>query len=488
MHSSAAADNDTIAAVATPFGEGAISLLRVSGPHAVEVVGRVCRTRGVHPLATLPVRTQFRAQIFSLDVSSSVPSPNAPALDDVLLTIFRAPASYTGEDVVELTCHGGILLTRRVLEALLAAGARPARPGEFTERAFLHGKLDLTQAEAVMDLISAQTDLALKSASEQLAGRLGERITALRADLLGLVAHLEAFIDFPDEDIDPDTGAGFLQRCDDTLAALDALLATADQGRILREGVRTVIFGEPNVGKSSLLNALLGHDRAIVSPTPGTTRDTIEEFVNVRGLPLRLIDTAGLRAEAADELERAGMSRTRASLAHADLALHVVDGSRENAECGMRNAELAGNEMTAEASILVLNKSDLGIHPSWRIDEAAASAIPAFRIPHSAFRIPISCRTGEGIDTLADAIYARVTGGEIAWNPGTAAINARHQDCLRRARASLETARAALVRAEPPEIVALDLRAALETVGEVIGGTGTEEILGHIFSRFCIGK
>ena len=403
--------------------------------------------------------------------------PAPAALDDVLLTIFRAPASYTGEDLVELTCHGGILLTRRVLESLLAAGARPARPGEFTERAFLHGKLDLTQAEAVMDLISAQTDLALRSASEQLSGRLGQRITALREILLGLVAHLEAFIDFPDEDIDPDTGAEFLNRCDTTLATLDSLLATADQGRILREGVRTVIYGAPNVGKSSLLNALLGQDRAIVSATPGTTRDTIEEFVNVRGLPLRLIDTAGLR-DSADEIERAGMARTRDSLAHADLALHVVDASQENPE---GEASTAENGMKIGAIMLVLNKCDLGVHPSWLREEKSAAENPTSRIP-------TSCRTGEGIEALADAIHASITGGEIAWNPGAAAINARHQDCLRRARTSLVTARDALRRSEPPEIVALDLRAALDAVGEVIGGTDTEEILGHIFARFCIGK
>ncbi len=468
MQSATAAD-DTIAAVATPFGEGAIALLRLSGPRAVEIAARVCRAGGGRPLEDLPARTQYRARIYPLKAGAET---DAAALDDVLLTIFRSPASYTGEDVVEITCHGGILLTRRVLETLLAAGARPARPGEFTERAFFHGKLDLTQAEAVMDLISAQTDLALRSAGEQLAGRLGQRIAALREDLLGLVAHLEAFIDFPEEGIDPDTGAEFLARCDATLAALDALLATADQGRILREGVRTVIFGEPNVGKSSLLNALVGHDRAIVSATPGTTRDTIEEFVNVRGLPLRLIDTAGLR-ESADEIERAGIARTEASLARADLALHVVDASRSPAGAPdeTRGTPPAGRR------ILVLNKSDLGVHPDWERESAAA--LPG---------IPTSCRTGAGIEALATAIYQQITGGGIAWSPGAAAINARHQDCLRRARAALETARAALAADEPPEIVALDLRGALEAIGEVIGGSDTEEILGHIFARFCIGK
>ncbi|MBV9659259.1 MAG: tRNA uridine-5-carboxymethylaminomethyl(34) synthesis GTPase MnmE [Verrucomicrobia bacterium] len=455
--------SSTIAAVATPFGEGAIALLRVSGPQAIEIVGRVCQPANGRPLAALASRRQHRAQIFSTN--------DAAPLDDVLVALHRAPRSYTGEDLVELTCHGGILLTQRVLETLLAAGAQPARPGEFTERAFLHGKLDLTQAEAVMDVISAGTDLALRAAREQLAGRLGARVGDLRADLLGLVAHLEAYIDFPDEDIDPDTGAKFLARLDAALATLDALLATADQGRILREGVRTVIFGEPNVGKSSLLNALVGHDRAIVSPTPGTTRDTIEEFINVRGLPLRLIDTAGLR-ESADAVERAGIARTRQSLAQADLAQHVVDASQSSPTVKEINAEPLPD---APASLLIFNKIDLGLDPCWNAPKFAGA-------------IRVSCRTGAGLDALADAIYATVTGGQVAWNPGAAAINARHQDCLRRARAALVTAREALTRAEPPEIVALELRAALDAIGEVIGGADTEEILGEIFAKFCIGK
>ena len=247
-------------------------------------------------------------------------------LDDVLLTVFRAPASYTGEDVVEIACHGGQLLTRRLLELLLHQGARAAEPGEFTQRAFLNGKMDLTQAEAVMDLITAQTDLALRAAQEHLAGGLGERISAVREQLLELLAHLEAFIDFPDEDIDPDSGAALAARFAEIRAALHALLATAGRGRWLREGVRTVITGPPNVGKSSLLNLLLGYDRAIVSPLPGTTRDTIEETIDVRGIPLRLIDTAGLRA-AADPIELAGIERTRQQLERADLILEVHDAS-----------------------------------------------------------------------------------------------------------------------------------------------------------------
>ena len=449
---------DTIAAVATPFGEGAIALLRISGPAALEVADRLRGTDGgARPSAFAPRRQRL------------VPLHDATGrkLDEVLLSVHRGPASYTGEDVVEITCHGGILLTQRVLEAALAAGARAAGPGEFTQRAFLNGRMDLTQAEGVMDLIHAQTDLALRAASEQLAGRLGRRIGEVRENLLSLAAHVEAFIDFPDEDIDPDTGAALLARIDAIRAALDALLATADQGRILREGVRTVIYGEPNVGKSSLLNALVGHERAIVSETPGTTRDTIEEFINVRGLPLRVIDTAGLRVTS-DPLENAGIARTRQTLAAADLALHVVDASQPPPPLGPDPIPLV------TTSILVCNKTDLGVHPGWAAQDAGA--------------IRVSCRTEEGLDALGAAIYQRITGGQSAWNESAAAINARHQACLQRARAALGAGRAALAAGTSAEFVALDLREALDAVGEIVGVVDTEEILGKIFSTFCIGK
>jgi tRNA modification GTPase len=356
-----------------------------------------------------------------------------------------------------------------VLEAALAAGARSAGPGEFTQRAFLNGKMDLTQAEAVMDLIQAQTDLALRAASAQLGGQLGQRITALREDLLGLVAHVEAYIDFPDEDIAPETGALLLDRLDGIRGALDELLATADQGRILREGVRTVIYGEPNVGKSSLLNALVGHDRAIVSELPGTTRDTVEEFVNVRGLALHLADTAGLRPSA-DPLENAGIARTRQTLARADLALHVVDGSRAPAA---GQAAPDGGPAGPAAEILVINKMDLGIDAGWRAQAGS---------------VQVSCRSGEGLPALADAIFHRITGGQARWQEPAIAINARHQAALQRAQEALGMARQAMAGGLSPEFVAMDLRAALEAVGEMVGGAGTEDILTRIFAAFCIGK
>ncbi len=442
----------TIAAVSTPPGEGAIALVRLSGPEAVAVADQIFR--GQQKPSEAVSHFQHFGEIVDAD----------RVIDQVMLTVHRAPASYTGEDVVEISCHGGVLVTARVWEACLHAGARAARPGEFTERSFLNGKMDLTQAEAVIDLIRAQTDLALRSAAEQLEGRLGEKITKLREDLIGLIANLEAYIDFPDEDIEPDVGAAFLSRLDGIRGQIDALLATADQGRIFREGVRVVIYGATNAGKSSLLNRLLGFPRAIVSESPGTTRDTIEEVVNLRGIALRLTDTAGLRASGSDAVENEGIARTERSLAYADLVLHVVDASAPRpAHFSARVAEVA--------ELLLLNKSDLPEHADWKDCEA----------------LRISCTSENGLAGLEDAILAQVSAQR--WDiPSAVAINARHRDCLRRALAACDLARGAFTENLAPELVAVDLRGALQAVGEVIGHADMEKILDALFATFCIGK
>ncbi len=442
--------SDTIAAISTPFGEGALAVLRLSGPRAVEIAKAVFRGR-------MP---EARCVAFGALADGE------RKLDDVLLTVFRGPQSYTGEDVVEISCHGGVLVTRRILEALLRHGARSAEPGEFTQRAFLHGKLDLTQAEAVMDLIGAQTDLALRAANEQLEGRLGARIRDLREGLLAILAHVEAYIDFPDEDIDPETGTALRARLEALRGDIAKLLDTAEQGRVLREGVRTVIYGAPNVGKSSLLNRLLGFERAIVSAKPGTTRDVIEEVINLRGIPLRLVDTAGVR-ESEDEIEREGIARTQRQVERADLVLNVVEAQQER---GVALANRGSGEPRYDA-LLVLNKSDLGEHASWAGVEA----------------VRISCATGAGFDDLADAIERRLLGGA-AQRDWTVAINARHQACLEQARKFLDAARGAFDDGLSPEFIAEELRAALNVVGEIVGKADAEELLGVIFGRFCIGK
>jgi tRNA modification GTPase len=442
---------ETIAAISTAAGEGAIALVRVSGPEAGAILERVFRGR--RPVAEMESHRQY---------FGAVVEESGQKVDEVLVAVHRAPRSYTGEEVVEIAGHGGVLVTRRVLELLLRHGARAAEPGEFTRRAFLNRKLDLTQAEAVMDLITAQTDLALRAAQEQLEGRLGERVMALRERLLELLAHLEAFIDFPDEDIDPDTNEGMLRRLGEIRGGLEELLATAGRGRLLREGVRTVIFGAPNVGKSSLLNLLLGYERAIVSATPGTTRDSLEETISVRGMPLRLVDTAGVR-ESEDEIEQAGIERTRRHVARADLVLHLQDASLP---------PTAESLPEPEKALLVLNKVDLGEDAAWAGCEA----------------VRISCREERGLEALEIAIEERLLGGAGAPRSWGLAINARHQECLRQALAFVEAARTGLQNGTPPEFVAEELRAAMDVVGDVVGRVETEDVLGKIFSTFCIGK
>jgi tRNA modification GTPase len=444
--------SDTIAAISTPVGEGAIAIVRLSGGEAIGVADKIFR--GKQSPSEFASHVQHMGEI--LDQAER-------AIDEVMLVVHRAPASYTGEDLVEISCHGGTLVTAKVLEASLRAGARAARPGEFTERAFLNGKMDLTQAEAVIDLIRAKTDLALRSATEQLEGRLGERIENIRDAVVDLIAQLEAAIDFPEEGIAPEQGEPLRTRLDSIREQISALLATAGQGRVLREGVRVVIYGATNAGKSSLLNRLLGYERVIVSETHGTTRDTIEETINLRGIPIRLLDTAGLRS-LAEGVERAGIARTKRSLQTADLLLHVAD----------RNAPKPPHFATRDQNgneIVLLNKSDLPEHSDWQASRA----------------LRISCVTGEGLAALENEIWARITKQNL--RPESAlAINTRHRDCLGRALKACDRAAVALSNETPPEYVVVDLKDTLNAVGEVIGAVGVEQILDSIFSQFCIGK
>ncbi len=443
---------DTIAAISTPAGEGAIALVRVSGANAIHVADKIFRGK------EQPSQFASHVQHFGEIVCAE-----DQLIDQVVLSIHRAPASYTGEDLAEISCHGGMLVTARVLEACLRVGARAARAGEFTERAFLNGKMDLTQAEAVIDLIRARTDLALRSATEQLEGRLGEQIRRIRDDLVALLAHINASIDFPEEGIAPDEGQKLQTRMESVRNEIITLLATADQGRILREGVRVVIYGATNAGKSSLLNRLLGYDRVIVSDTHGTTRDIIEETVNLGGVPIRLLDTAGLRASES-ELESEGIARTEKSLQLADLRLHIAD---RNAP---RPPHFDGRPGDSN-EIVILNKSDLPEDSDWKNFHA----------------LRISCVTGEGLPQLQKEILAHISQQNL--RPESAvAINTRHRNCLRRALESCDQARTALRQKISAEYVAVDLDEALRALGEVIGVVDVEQILDSVFSQFCIGK
>ncbi len=442
----------TIAAISTAAGTGAVSMIRISGPEAIAVATKACGDK-VDQLAAHQARHM------------TVRDTNGEVIDDGLLTLMRGPNSFTGEDTVEFTGHGGILVTREVLARFFECGAEAAGPGEFTRRAFLNGKLDLTQAEGVMDLISAQTKLAMRAARGQLEGHLGQQTTAARDELLGCLAHLEAFIDFPDEDIDPQTGEVLNARVQAVLDTTSRLLATADQGRILREGVRTVIYGPPNVGKSSLLNHLLGFERAIVSETAGTTRDTIEETINLDGLPLRLIDTAGMR-EAGDAIEAEGIQRTVHQIEQADLLLEVADGSKAMSDDPSSQRE-------SSKHVLILNKCDLGEHESWKDVEA----------------VRVSCLQKDGFEQLSKTIHETLQFNTVDWGEHQVAINARHQQSLIRAQEALT---AALNLMDPQstdaELASVDLREALDALGEIPGKVDTEDLLGEIFINFCIGK
>jgi tRNA modification GTPase len=454
--------DDIIAAIATPLGEGGLAVVRISGQGALAVADKSFLPSGKNSLKP------SAAGSHTIQYGKII--GDGKVIDEVLLAILRAPRTFTREDTVEISCHGGLLPAKLVLDTLLKNGARLAEPGEFTRRAFLNGRIDLAQAEAVADLIHSRTELALSAANEQLAGKLSQRINQLRDDLMLTLAHVEAHIDFPDEDIAPDTRDKLLQRLENGVAFMDELLRTANEGQILRRGIRAAILGRPNAGKSSLLNQLLGRDRAIVSPIAGTTRDTIEETANIRGLPVVFIDTAGLR-EARDEIEVEGIRRSRQSLVEAEFILHVLDASQPLTEADESYlAEFAGKKR-----ILVRNKTDL---PE-KINLPQNPAVPV---------VSVCCVNGQGIEKLKDAIKELVWTGEITAEMLQVTINSRHQDALNRARAMTRQATDALRAGATLELVAMDLRIAVNAIGEIVGKTTTEDLLDSIFSQFCIGK
>lgn len=459
-------EHDTIAAVATPPGQGGVAIIRVSGPEAEGIARRVfCLHR---PVAELRSHTLYLGRI--IDPHSQ------QTLDQGLLTVMRAPHSYTGEEIAEIHCHGGGFLVQRILSVVLHHGARLAQPGEFTQRAFLNGRLDLSQAEAVLDLIQAKSDQGVHLAIEQLSGRLSETYATLRERLLHLTAYVEAFLDFPEDDI-PERAQSELEQ--ETVALsehLATLAATFRQGKVYREGVRTVIVGKPNVGKSSLLNLFVGEDRAIVTAIPGTTRDMIEETVVVGGIPLVLCDTAGLR-QTTDEVEQLGVQRTRASIDTAELILAVFDASRPlDDEDHAVLALLSGKQ-----AIPLLNKTDLVP----LLDDTSLTS-------HFSIQpvVKMSAVTGEGKDLLEKRIHEAIFGqASNDSSPNSAIVShLRHHDTLVKAKQCLDTALAGLRSGLPLDLVAVDLHAALAHIGEITGHITSEDILDHIFREFCIGK
>jgi tRNA modification GTPase len=457
--------DDTIAAIATPPGEGGVGIVKLSGPEACSILERlfVPASAGGVPAAggRLPARRLTFGHVQDPDSGGRV--------DEVLAVYMPAPHSYTRQDVVEIQAHGGIVPLRRILQLALVAGARPAEPGEMTLRAFVNGRLDLAQAEAVLDVVQARTEAALRVAAEQLGGRLSDRVRAVRAGLVNLLAYLEASIDFVEDEIPPQAVVPPLRAA---AGALEEILATADRGLIYRQGIRTAIVGRPNVGKSSLLNALLRGERAIVTAIPGTTRDTLEETVNVRGVPLVLVDTAGIRDEIRDEVERIGVARSRAALDRADLALLVVDGSQPLSAADRDIEALVGRK----PALLVVNKLDL----------PQALVPPDFLA--TAARQNVSALTGAGIEALEDAIVELVFGGKVTGADTPLVSNPRHQALLRRALDHVHGAEGGHLDGLGPDLVAIDVREAVEALGEITGESAAEDLLDAIFSNFCIGK
>jgi tRNA modification GTPase len=452
--------DDTIAAIATPLGEGGVSVIRISGADAVGIADK-----SFEPVGKSSSKPSI-AQTHTIHYGNVV--KGGQIIDEVLVAVMRAPRTFTREDVVEITCHGGLLPAKSVLDVILENGARLALPGEFTRRAFLNGRIDLAQAEAVADLIHSRTELAMRAANEQLQGKLSQRINQLRDDLMQTLAHIEAYIDFPEEDIEEETREQLIGRLQHGLSFMDELLRTANEGQILRRGIRAAIVGRPNVGKSSLLNQLLGRDRAIVSPIAGTTRDTIEETANIRGIPVVFIDTAGLR-ESGDQLELEGMRRSRQSLERAECVLHVIDASEPLTKADENYLA----EFAPKNRIVVLNKIDL----PRRVE-----------LQNQSEAVEVCCLTGKGIEELKDKLKAIVWSGDVKMEMLEVMINSRHQDALNRARVATQRTLDAFQADEPIDLVALDLRIAVNAVGEIVGKTTTEDLLDSIFSQFCIGK
>lgn len=457
--------DDTISAVATAAGEGGIGIIRISGAKAIAIAGQLFR--GVKG------KTAAELKPFQAAYGTVVDPASGEGIDEALLLIMKAPHSYTREDVAELHCHGGVVPLKRILDLTLRLGCRPAAPGEFTKRAFLNGRLDLSQAEAVIDVIRAKSDASLRLAVSHLAGALSATVRSMRQELLELIAQLEAVIDFPEDDLDELDLSQIRAAIDRLLGRVDRLLATADTGRILRDGLSTVIIGKPNVGKSSLLNALVRDERAIVTDIPGTTRDMIEEYVTVRGIPLRLIDTAGIRPTD-DLIERIGVERARAIAGQADLIILMLDRSLPLSDEDRDVLAL----LAGRTAIILLNKSDLP--PQWE-----PAAIRELAKDHPL--IEVSVRRGEGLEQLESAIERLVYSGRAAAGEGAYVTNVRHLYCLREVKGHLQAAVNA-IEVMPVDCVVIDLRSAWEALGMITGDTAGEDIVDEIFSRFCIGK
>lgn len=458
---------DTIAAISTPMGEGAIAIVRLSGDEALSIVDKIYKGPKNKKLSEVASHTIHYGHLYD-DRTQKI-------VEEVMVSVMKAPKTFTREDVVEINCHGGLVSVKKVLSLVLANGARLAEPGEFTKRAFLNGRIDLSQAEAVMDLIRAKTDRAMSVAINQMEGRLSKLINKLRQEILETLAHVEVNIDYPEyDDVEEMTHNMLIEKASYVQAELKKLLQTAEQGKILREGLSTVIVGRPNVGKSSLLNSFVQENKAIVTDIPGTTRDVIEEYVNVRGVPLRLLDTAGIR-ETEDIVERIGVEKSRAVLKEADLILLVLNYADKLTQED-ENIFAATEGMDV---IVIVNKTDL------------PQQIDLERVRELAGDAPVmttSILEDQGVDELEEAISDLFFAGDLEAGDLTYVSNTRHVTLIQQSLHTIEDAITAIEADVPVDLVQIDLTRAWELLGEIIGDSMSESLIDQLFSQFCLGK
>lgn len=455
---------DTIVAISTPPGDGAIGIVRVSGMMSFEIANQIFKQANGLAIEL----SDHRRMLFGHILKDGV------VLDEVLLVPMIAPATYTRENIVEIHCHGGIVPLSEIVRFILELGARMAEPGEFTKRAFLNGRLDLAQAESVMDMIRAKTVKGFELAYSQLEGRLSKLVNEIRITLLTAMAHLEVCIDYPEEDIEEMTYSEMTHQFEAVAQSIEKLLKNSETGRILREGLSTVIVGKPNVGKSSLLNALLRESRAIVTEIPGTTRDIIEETLNIKGIPIKLVDTAGIR-ETEDIVEKLGVERTKVFFNKADLVIFVLN----SAEPLSQEDETIMNYLKDRRAIVLLNKSDL------------KPVLDVERLTQRLGKVPViktSLVQEDGIEELEDEISKMVFSGDLVTDERTMVTNIRHQDALRRANQSMQDALKACKQGMPYDFLQVDVKNGYEALGEITGDTLEEDVIAKIFSQFCLGK
>ena len=453
--------DDIIAAISTPLGSGGIGIVRMSGNGCIALADTIFQ--GKKKLTEKPSHT--------LSYGKITDGPDGEVIDEVLVSVMKAPHTYTKEDIVEVNCHGGFLVTQRVLQALLNAGARLAEPGEFTKRGFLNGRIDLTQAEAIIDLIQSKTELSRQAAVNQLEGRLKTEVRQMRQEIIDMIASIEAVIDYPDYDIEEETYDSMEKGAKKLLARMERLLAGADRGKILREGLQTVIVGKPNVGKSSLLNWFLEEDRAIVTDIPGTT---VEEYINIDGIPVKIVDTAGIR-ETGDVVEKMGVEKSKAYAEQADLILMMLDASRP---LEAEDREIL-SFIDGKHSIVMLNKSDLEQKLSL---EELEQFVPKEQI------LFVSVKENTGFDALIDAIKTLFFSGQTATADDALLGNTRHKNALYQAKEAMERCLVTIGTRMPEDFISMDLQDASRALGEITGDVADEEIIDRIFTKFCLGK